>query len=773
MTTVVAILNHPLMRQVGWTLLHSLWQGALIGLVFFLLRTALRRRSANTRYLAGCACLVLLAVAPVLTFIHESTPAPAGGGLAYPASGPAHAVVPMLNPGSLATAFHGGGAGWPMAGGSDFLTRLTPALVLVWLLGVMFCSARLTRSCWSAQGIRTRDNEPVDAAWLETLDELRHRLGVSRPVRLLKSALVEVPTVIGWFRPVILLPAATLSGLTPGQLEAILAHELAHVRRLDYLVNAFQCLVETLMFYHPVAWWISRCIREERENCCDDLVVEVCGDRLEYARALVTLEGFRAELPELAFAASGGSLLARIRRLVGADKESGGTTVREAGGLALLGVGLVLIVLGVRMLLSPASYQSTARMRIESDQTQAHKQIMDEFHSLVNPTWHPPATPVSYDPNFIQTHFEVIQSELVLGKVIEDLDLNHAWGKKYANGERLKTSETIALLKGRIDLRPVRNTSLIEVRVYSENADEAARIANAIADAYKAHRQERRLQMSKGAVKALEQRFAEQEEKVRQAQKRVQALRTELNISDTMASGDDPSPLMTADTLRKLEALRIENKAAYVRQVSLLDRLKAMGKDLGPEGLAQAIPTAASDNLLTSLLEQNNLAEQRLVTLEKDYGPTNAEVIKCKALADDLHNKIKSRVDGVMLGLEARALSLSNSLYNLEKEVALATTNDVIRANQTRPYFEAKRNLDELHRFRQILDIKIASEKLDLEPPNAMTVDIIDRAIPAIRPASPRMGIGLALIALGALFDIAGLLLVGSSLGGGPEPRPT
>ena len=165
--------------------------------------------------------------------------------------------------------------------GEGISLRGSPRLLVSgWLLGVVFFSARLTRSCWWVRSIRTRDNEPVEAAWLETLDDLRRRLGVSRPVRLLKSALVEVPTVIGWFRPVILLPAATLSGLTPGQLEAILAHELAHVRRLDYLVNAFQCLVETLMFYHPVAWWISRCIREERENCCDDLVIEVCGDRL-------------------------------------------------------------------------------------------------------------------------------------------------------------------------------------------------------------------------------------------------------------------------------------------------------------------------------------------------------------------------------------------------------------------------------------------------------------------------------------------------------------
>jgi hypothetical protein len=193
--------------------------------------------------------------------------------------------------------------------------------------------------------IRLRDNELVESEWIERLNDLRRRFGLSRPVRLLKSALVEVPTVIGWLRPVILLPAASLTGLTPGQLEAILAHELAHVRRFDYLVNAFQCLVETLMFYHPVVWWISRCVREERENCCDDLVIKVCGDRLEYARALATLEEFRAELPQLAFAASGGSLLNRIRRLLGVSDDNQPASARQLGELALLGIGLVLILM--------------------------------------------------------------------------------------------------------------------------------------------------------------------------------------------------------------------------------------------------------------------------------------------------------------------------------------------------------------------------------------------------------------------------------------------
>ena len=137
-----------------------------------------------------------------------------------------------------------------------------------------------------------------------------------------------------------------------------------------------------------------------------------------------------------------------------------------------------------------------------------------------------------------------------------------------------------------------------------------------------------------------------------------------------------PSPLITAETLRKLESLRIESKAEYVRQATLLERLKSLGKELGMEGLAQAIPTAAPDNGLSSLLEQLTVAEQRLVTLEKEYGPLNTEVTKCKAMVEDLHTKIKNRVDGIMLGLDARVLSLSNSLDNLEKEVVGKRTDD-------------------------------------------------------------------------------------------------
>ncbi|MGO8930403.1 MAG: GumC family protein [Limisphaerales bacterium] len=393
---------------------------------------------------------------------------------------------------------------------------------------------------------------------------------------------------------------------------------------------------------------------------------------------------------------------------------------------------LVVITATLVTFILPESYTSTARIKIEHD-TSDISPLMERGG----------ITP--YDPYFLQTENELIQSELILGKVIEDLNLNTEWGKKYGNGERLKTAETLAMLKRRIELHFVRNTSLIEISVISEKAEEAARIANAVADAYKAHRLEQRTQLSKGGIKALQERFEEQEAKIKRAQTNVDQLRIALNISDAMASGEGPSPLMTAETLRKLESLRIESKAEYDRQAKLLDGLKTLGKDLGPEGLAQVIPSATTDTLLSSLLEQLTVVEQRLVTLEKEFGPEHAEVIKCKAMAADLHKKIKSRVEGIILGLDTRVLSLKSSLDNFEKEVAQAKTNDVAEANRTRPYFEAKRELDELQRFRQILDLKIASEKIDVDLPKTMMVEIVDRAVPSIHPSRPNKPLNIAL----------------------------
>jgi hypothetical protein len=168
----------------------------------------------------------------------------------------------------------------------------------------------------------TRKLKPLDVESTSSdlqyvLRALNTRLGIQRAVKLLNSARVQAPTVISWLKPAILLPVGCMAGLSTLQVEAVLAHELAHIRRHDYLVNFFQSVMETVLFYHPAVWWVSSQIRREREHCCDDLAVAVCGDRLAYAKALSFLEERRSPMPAGAFGATGGVLKMRIARLLG------------------------------------------------------------------------------------------------------------------------------------------------------------------------------------------------------------------------------------------------------------------------------------------------------------------------------------------------------------------------------------------------------------------------------------------------------------------------
>ncbi|MBC7821782.1 MAG: M48 family metalloprotease, partial [Planctomycetaceae bacterium] len=189
-----------------------------------------------------------------------------------------------------------------------------PWLVGMWLLGVVVLSLRLLVGWRVVQRLKRFAVVPAAEAWQLRSKDLATRLGISRTVKLVESALIEVPTVIGWLRPMILLPVSVLTNLTPQQLEAVLAHELAHIRRHDYLVNLLQTAIETLLFYHPAVWWLSRLIRSEREHCCDDLALSLCDSPVTYVSALAVMEELRAS-PALTMAASGGSLLNRIRRI--------------------------------------------------------------------------------------------------------------------------------------------------------------------------------------------------------------------------------------------------------------------------------------------------------------------------------------------------------------------------------------------------------------------------------------------------------------------------
>ncbi len=228
-----------------------------------------------------------------------------------------------------------------------------PLLVAVWLAGVLALSLIHLGGLRRVRQLR-RAARPAGEVWQAALVRLCRRMGIARPVELLESAALAVPAVAGWLRPVLLLPASTLTGLSPQQVEALIAHELAHVRRGDLMINLLQAAIETLLFYHPAAWWVSRVVREERESCCDDLAVAACGDRLLYARALANLEGLRAAgMPAPAFGTlgadggAGGSLLGRIRRLVAPQAPPRRANAWLAGllGLAVCAVAAVALPL--------------------------------------------------------------------------------------------------------------------------------------------------------------------------------------------------------------------------------------------------------------------------------------------------------------------------------------------------------------------------------------------------------------------------------------------
>lgn len=296
----------------GWTLVHFLWQGTLIAMLYTAVRGFVG--SANGRYLLACAALASMMAAPLVTWYAMGT---------SDRTPPVAMDRTAKAPGAIAAA-----ATLPLA-----VQALVPAAqkaqwlqwaVAIWLAGASSLSLRMLGGWIMAARLRWKLARPAPLEWCHTMDRLRARLGLARAVSLRVSAMVQSPVVIGAWRPLVLVPVGMLTGLPAAQVEALLVHELAHIRRHDYLVNLLQSVAEALLFYHPAVWWVSGHIRAERERCCDDAAVAVGGDVLEYVNALAELESSRpAHLA--AVAANGGSLADRIARLLGESRPSSGT----------------------------------------------------------------------------------------------------------------------------------------------------------------------------------------------------------------------------------------------------------------------------------------------------------------------------------------------------------------------------------------------------------------------------------------------------------------
>jgi bla regulator protein blaR1 len=357
-------------------LIHFLWQGSLIALALGIVLLVLGRKSADLRYRCACWALLLMVLLPIGTAVrhaHQNSPAKVHAREAVAAvadeSAPVNttATIKQLAKATDSTPVTSRIAGtllrqvaWrpEQAGTARWILG-------IWLGGIFLLSAVHIGGWFQVQKLRTTAVESAPEDWQDRADQLCRRLGIDRPVRILCSAAVEVPMVIGWLKPVVLIPAGTLLGLPIQQFESILAHELAHIWRRDYLVNLLQITAETLLFYHPAVWWVSRQIRAERENCCDDIAVELSGNKLAYARALIDLEELRHAAPRLALGASDGSLVKRVKRLVGGPEMSTNSNRSlMVGTLAAMGI----LVCGAVMALA-AQQQIGEAMTLASNVT--------------------------------------------------------------------------------------------------------------------------------------------------------------------------------------------------------------------------------------------------------------------------------------------------------------------------------------------------------------------------------------------------------------------
>ncbi|MEM7708985.1 MAG: TonB family protein [Pseudomonadota bacterium] len=297
----------PWITALGWALVHFVWQGALLGAAFAAGCWLLRGGSPEYRYWLGLGCLAAMALAPLATFtlLLESS-----GTLLFTDTA---SLQVWADPAIAAVA---AGTGLAPETVSLSLEQALPWIVGIWALGVLAMSTRVAVNWTRLIRLSRVGILPISEELEQRVEALKQSMGVRQAVRVVETTVAQVPTVLGWLRPMILLPTSTLVGLSPAQLDLVIAHELGHIRRLDFLINLFQVLVETLLFYHPMVRWVSRRVREEREQCCDDMVVAVCGNRIQYARALANLESMRSPQLEPALAATGGQLVQRIERIV-------------------------------------------------------------------------------------------------------------------------------------------------------------------------------------------------------------------------------------------------------------------------------------------------------------------------------------------------------------------------------------------------------------------------------------------------------------------------
>ena len=389
----------------------------------------------------------------------------------------------------------------------------------------------------------------------------------------------------------------------------------------------------------------------------------------------------------------------------------------------------------------PEAYSSTVRIQVEKDTPDVSALLGDRAYSGGNP----------YDPYWLQTEFEKIQSKTVLYKVIERLGLNREWAKKYKESGELRNEMTYMILKSMLNVRQSRGTSLIEISVISEKPGEAAQIANKIAEVYGEVRRLKRQEVTASGIEVLKTQWVEQDKKVRDKQSEVNKQKDELRISDVEAQGFSAGSVLEPDTLRRIEASRIEAQTKLASIKTLYDEFK----DRKHSELKQAITVSYPDAQLGELLRNEADAQQKLADMLVNLSPEHPDVKRVAKIQETVTKQIDDRIDGFILGLKAKVAQQQAEVDTLNKQVEAAKETDIRKSIERRPYFQAKRDLETLQILREKLNMQIIAQEIDSKIPKSMIVEIVDPAEPGLRPVKPNKPLNISLgIIVGLIIGV-------------------
>jgi len=385
---------------------------------------------------------------------------------------------------------------------------------------------------------------------------------------------------------------------------------------------------------------------------------------------------------------------------------------------------VVLTTTAVTFIL-PETYMSTARIEVGKD--------TPDIPSILQPN-----TAMQYDPYFIQTEFEKIKSTKVLNRVIEKLNLTQEWAKRFGT-ETLKINEAYKILVNQIDLRQSRNTSLIEIRAYSDVKKEAADIANTIADVYQAFRKETRMILSEAGLKALKEEYERQADEVKKAQTDVDDLRAKMNISDI---GDSFYQTTTEpEAVRVIDKDRVQAEEVFTYHNTMLQELKKLSRS----ELRNAIPTAFADDHLNRYLTDLSKTEQQYASIHNDFGDNHPEVQRLRDVMVQINQQIEERIDGVMKGLEVKVAAAATQVAELKSRVEKAKQDDSLARQKYAPYFLAKRTLENKQRILDTIYMRVLAEKVDQQIPKGSSVIIVDEATMDNKPVRPNIPLNISL----------------------------